>query len=86
MLCIGPAGVAGVAYSSIVADGSFMAEPAGTGAIMANKRIKAIAVRGGTPIALSRHAPGRGGRRQHCPADRNQRTGQRYPPVRQLVL
>src|SRR3954467_11532127 len=44
VLCIGPAGEAGVAYSSIVADGSFMAEPAGTGAIMANKRIKAIAV------------------------------------------
>jgi aldehyde:ferredoxin oxidoreductase len=51
VLCIGPAGVAGVAYSSIVADGSFMAEPAGTGAVMAGKRIKAIAVRGGTPIA-----------------------------------
>jgi aldehyde:ferredoxin oxidoreductase len=51
VLCIGPAGEAGVAYSSIVADGSFMAEPAGTGAIMANKRIKAIAVRGDTPIA-----------------------------------
>jgi aldehyde:ferredoxin oxidoreductase len=46
VLCIGPAGEAGVAYSSIVADGSFMAEPAGTGAIMANKRVKAIAVRG----------------------------------------
>ena len=51
MLCIGPAGEAGVAYSSIVADGSFMAEPAGTGAIMANKRVKAIAVRGDTLIA-----------------------------------
>jgi len=51
VLCIGPAGEAGVAYSSIVADGSFMAEPAGTGAIMANKRIKAIAVRGDTAIA-----------------------------------
>jgi len=51
VLCIGPAGEAGVAYSSIVADGSFMAEPAGTGAIMANKRIKAIAVRGDTSIA-----------------------------------
>src|SRR5207237_3798988 len=46
VLCIGPAGEAGVAYSSIVADGSFMAEPAGTGAIMAHKRVKAIAVRG----------------------------------------
>src|SRR4029078_13331231 len=52
VLCIGPAGEAGVAYSSIVADGSFMAEPAGTGAIMAKKRVKAIAVRGGTPLPL----------------------------------
>jgi len=51
VLCIGSAGEAGVAYSSIVADGSFMAEPAGTGEIMANKRVKAIAVRGDTPIA-----------------------------------
>jgi aldehyde:ferredoxin oxidoreductase len=46
-LCIGPAGEAGVAFSAIVAEGTFMAEPAGTGAIMARKRIKAIAVRGG---------------------------------------
>ncbi len=46
VLCLGPAGEAGVAYSSIVADGMFMAEPAGTGAIMAIKRVKAIAVRG----------------------------------------
>jgi aldehyde:ferredoxin oxidoreductase len=45
--CLGPAGEAGVAYSSIVADGSFMAEPAGPGAVMALKRVKAIAVRGG---------------------------------------
>ena len=44
--CIGPAGEAGVAYSSIVADGIFMAEPAGTGVVMAHKRVKAIAVRG----------------------------------------
>lgn len=46
VVCIGPAGEAGVAYSSIVADGEFMAEPAGTGAVMAAKRVKAIAVRG----------------------------------------
>lgn len=44
--CLGPAGEAGVSYSSIVADGAFVAEPAGTGAIMAHKRVKAIAVRG----------------------------------------
>ena len=47
-LCIGPAGEAGVAYSAIVAEGIFMAEPAGTGAVMARKRVKAIAVRGST--------------------------------------
>jgi aldehyde:ferredoxin oxidoreductase len=51
VLCIGPAGEAGVAYSSIVAEGVFVAEPAGTGAIMANKRVKAIAVRGAGPLA-----------------------------------
>ncbi|HEX9370769.1 MAG TPA: aldehyde ferredoxin oxidoreductase C-terminal domain-containing protein [Roseiflexaceae bacterium] len=51
VLCIGPAGEAGVAYSSIVAEGSYMAEPAGTGAVMACKRVKAIAVRGGAPRA-----------------------------------
>jgi aldehyde:ferredoxin oxidoreductase len=51
ILCIGPAGEAGVAYSSIVAEGTFAAEPAGTGAIMANKRVKAIAVRGSTALA-----------------------------------
>jgi aldehyde:ferredoxin oxidoreductase len=44
--CVGPAGEAGVAYSSIVAEGAFAAQPAGTGAVMAGKRIKALAVRG----------------------------------------
>lgn len=44
--CVGPAGESGVAISCIVADGSYPAEPAGTGAVMAHKRIKAIAVRG----------------------------------------
>lgn len=48
VVCVGPAGEAGVAYSSIVADGRFLAEPAGTGAVMAHKRIKAVVVRGGT--------------------------------------
>ncbi|MBC8160246.1 MAG: aldehyde ferredoxin oxidoreductase [Roseiflexaceae bacterium] len=47
VLCVGPAGEAGVAYAAIVAEGRYMAEPAGTGAVMAAKRIKAIAVRGG---------------------------------------
>jgi aldehyde:ferredoxin oxidoreductase len=53
VLCIGPAGEAGVAYSAIVSEGVFMAEPAGTGAVMAHKRVKAIAVRGDTPIATA---------------------------------
>jgi aldehyde:ferredoxin oxidoreductase len=43
--CLGPAGEAGVAYASIVAEGRYMAEPAGTGAVMGTKRLKAIAVR-----------------------------------------
>ncbi|HNP74453.1 MAG TPA: aldehyde ferredoxin oxidoreductase N-terminal domain-containing protein, partial [Kouleothrix sp.] len=51
VLCIGPAGEAGVAYSTIVAEGTYPAEPAGTGAIMARKRVKAIAVRGSRPRA-----------------------------------
>lgn len=46
VVCIGPAGEAGVAYSNIVADGLYPAEPAGTGKVMANKRVKAIAIRG----------------------------------------
>jgi aldehyde:ferredoxin oxidoreductase len=56
-VCIGPAGEAGVAYASIVAEGAYPAEPAGTGAVMAAKRVKAIAVRGGAP-----HAPADPGR------------------------
>lgn len=46
VVCVGPAGEAGVAYSSIVAEGLYPAEPAGTGAVMAHKRVKAIALRG----------------------------------------
>lgn len=51
--CIGPAGEAEVAYASIVAEGRYMAEPAGTGVVMANKRLKAIVVRGGPPLAAT---------------------------------
>ncbi|MCS6880016.1 MAG: aldehyde ferredoxin oxidoreductase C-terminal domain-containing protein [Oscillochloridaceae bacterium] len=47
VLCLGPAGENGVAYSSIVAEGRYMAEPAGTAVVMANKRLKAIVVRPG---------------------------------------
>ncbi len=53
VVCIGPAGEAGVSYASIVADGSYAAEPAGAGAVMAHKRIKAIAVRGTGELALA---------------------------------
>jgi aldehyde:ferredoxin oxidoreductase len=49
IVCVGPAGEAGVAYSAIVAEGAYTAEPAGTGAVMAHKRVKAIAVRNGAP-------------------------------------
>lgn len=50
VVCLGPAGEAEVAYASIVAEGRYMAEPSGAGAIMAHKRVKAIAVRGGPPL------------------------------------
>jgi aldehyde:ferredoxin oxidoreductase len=48
--CLGPAGEAEVAYASIVAEGRYMAEPAGTGIVMGAKKLKAIAVRGGAPL------------------------------------
>ncbi len=44
-VCLGPAGEAEVAYASIVAEGRYMAEPAGTGMVMGTKRLKAVAVR-----------------------------------------
>lgn len=50
VVCLGPAGEEGVAYASIVAEGRYMAEPAGTGIVMGTKRLKAIAVRGGPPL------------------------------------
>ena len=46
IVCVGPAAEAGVSYSAIVAEGAFAVEPAGAGAVMARKRVKAIAVRG----------------------------------------
>ncbi len=52
IICIGPAAEAGVAYSSIVAEGRYLAEPAGVGAVMAHKRVKAIAVRGNQPLPV----------------------------------
>ena len=48
--CLGPAGEAEVAYASIVAEGRYMAEPAGTGVVMGAKKLKAIAIRHGTPV------------------------------------
>lgn len=47
VICLGPAGENGVAYSSIVAEGRYMAEPAGAALVMAQKRLKAIVVRPG---------------------------------------
>jgi aldehyde:ferredoxin oxidoreductase len=45
--CLGPAGEAEVAYAAIVAEGRYVAEPAGPGTVMGTKRLKAIAVRPG---------------------------------------
>jgi aldehyde:ferredoxin oxidoreductase len=52
VVCLGQAGEAEVAYCSIVAEGRYMAEPAGTGAVMANKRLKAIVVRNGATLPV----------------------------------
>lgn len=52
VIALGPAGENNVAYSSIVAEGRYMAEPAGTGVVMAHKRVKAIAVRRGSEIPV----------------------------------
>lgn len=46
ILALGPAGERGLPYAAIVADGRYMAEPAGTGGVLGLKKIKAIAVRG----------------------------------------
>ncbi len=56
VVCVGPAAEAGVSYSAIVAEGAFAVEPAGAGAVMARKRVKAIAVRGTSlcPVADTR--------------------------------
>jgi len=57
VLALGPAGEAGVAYAAPVVDGRYMVEPAGVGAVMAAKRIKAIVVRGGeTRLAVDQVA------------------------------
>jgi aldehyde:ferredoxin oxidoreductase len=53
ILCIGPAGEAGVAYCTIVAEGTYVAEPAGPGAVMARKQVKAIAIRGYADLGLA---------------------------------
>ncbi|PDV98683.1 aldehyde ferredoxin oxidoreductase family protein [Candidatus Chloroploca asiatica] len=57
VVALGPAGEAEVAYASIVAEGRYPAEPAGTGVVMGAKRLKAIVVRGGPP--LTAHDPQR---------------------------
>jgi aldehyde:ferredoxin oxidoreductase len=53
VLAIGPAGEAGVAYASIVAEGQYLVEPAGTGAVMADKKLKAIVVRDRAPLPVA---------------------------------
>lgn len=50
--CLGQAGEAEVAYASIVAEGRYMAEPAGTGVIMGAKHLKAIAIRRRPPLPV----------------------------------
>ncbi len=52
VLAIGPAGEAGVAYASVVAEGQYIVEPAGSGAIMADKKLKAIVVRDRAPLPV----------------------------------
>ncbi|HEX6292279.1 MAG TPA: aldehyde ferredoxin oxidoreductase C-terminal domain-containing protein [Herpetosiphonaceae bacterium] len=52
VLALGPAGEAGVAYATPVVDGRYPVEPAGAGAVMAAKRIKAIVVHGGEPLSV----------------------------------
>ncbi len=52
-LVLGPAGEAKVAYAAPVVDGSYMLEPAGAGAVMAQKRIKAVLVAEAAPLAVA---------------------------------
>ncbi|RRR68918.1 MAG: aldehyde:ferredoxin oxidoreductase [Candidatus Viridilinea halotolerans] len=49
-ICIGPAGESEASYASIVAEGRYMAEPAGAGLVMGFKHLKAVAIRGGSSI------------------------------------
>ncbi|NTV61998.1 MAG: aldehyde:ferredoxin oxidoreductase [Oscillochloris sp.] len=53
VVCLGPAGEAEVAYANMVAEGRYMAEPAGPGFVMGTKHLKAIAIRGGPPVAIA---------------------------------
>lgn len=52
-LVLGPAGEVGVAYATPVVDGAFLVEPAGVGAVMAQKRLKAVVIREGAVIAAA---------------------------------
>lgn len=47
ILALGPAGESRVSYATPVVNGRYLIEPAGAGAVMAAKHIKAIVVRGG---------------------------------------
>ncbi len=50
--CIGPAGENGVRFASIANDGGRQAGRTGTGAVMASKNLKCVAVRGTQPAAV----------------------------------
>lgn len=57
VLTLGLAGEKVLPYASLVAEGRYMAEPAGTGAVMAYKKLKAIAVRGTRMVKPAKPAP-----------------------------
>lgn len=50
---IGIAGERGVLYASIVFDGHYLAGRGGLGAVMGAKRLKAITLKGGNPVAVA---------------------------------
>ena len=52
MACIGPAGERGVLFASIMNGGDRAAGRSGVGAVMGSKNLKAVAVKGNTPVPL----------------------------------
>ncbi|MBA3470049.1 MAG: aldehyde:ferredoxin oxidoreductase [Herpetosiphonaceae bacterium] len=57
VLTLGVAGEKVLPYASMVAEGRYMAEPGGTGAVMAHKKLKAIVVRGTRMVKPAQPAP-----------------------------